>query len=275
MSSSALQAPRNIIVVISSSSCLLTSSDILLHSTDDTKPDEMTESLDRPHEQIFAEFHCRDAISMEYGGAPQNLDRSDEQAAHALAMALWSSPKRLARARGAEPGIGYKPDNPDKNYFTLKIVWVDDISTSIEMLQSFPQAQYMSMLSGASRHAYTIVHDSDGTIKHKEVWVFDLRIWKPRYHNEFIKHWMITALANASQIQTRDLIRYKKPEGSYLDNRPKSEYTGDLPRSTDDEVFDQNLQLVGVSTYRLRRYEVRHSQDIFGEYSTWFLTKDK
>ncbi|KAG8790347.1 hypothetical protein FRC12_012088 [Ceratobasidium sp. 428] len=89
MSSSVLQAPRNIIVVISSSSCLLTSSDILSHSTDDTKPEdftiesimpeEMTESLDRPHEQILAEFHCQAAISMEYGGAPQNLDRSDEQ----------------------------------------------------------------------------------------------------------------------------------------------------------------------------------------------------
>ncbi|KAG8792996.1 hypothetical protein FRC12_004203 [Ceratobasidium sp. 428] len=132
----------------------------------------------------------------------------------------------------------------------------------------------MSILSGANRHAYAIVHDSDGTIKHKEVWVFDLRIWKPRYHNEFIKHWMIAAPANAFQIQTRDVIHYKTPEGSYLDNMPESEHTGDLPRSTDNEEFDQSLQLVGASTYRLRRYDVRHSQDIFGEYSTWFVTKD-
>ncbi|KAG8790346.1 hypothetical protein FRC12_012087 [Ceratobasidium sp. 428] len=134
------------------------------------------------------------------------------------------------------------------------------------MLQSFPQAQYMNILSGANRHAYAIVHDSDGTIKHKGIWVFDLRIWKPRYHNEFIKHWMM--------LQTRDVIRYKARKGSYLDQNPESEYIGDLPRSTDNEEFDQNLQLVGASAYRLRRYEVNHSQDIFGEYSTWFVTKD-
>ncbi|KAG8792997.1 hypothetical protein FRC12_004204 [Ceratobasidium sp. 428] len=91
MSCSVLQTPRNLIVVINSSSCLLTSSDILLHSTDDTKPDDMTESLERPHEQILAEFLCQDAISMEYGGAPQSLDHSGEQAG--LLQKIGKSPR--------------------------------------------------------------------------------------------------------------------------------------------------------------------------------------